>query len=138
MEVTGKIRNTDQCQAPSSVPSNVHGVLCQPCSDDGESVEADGFCQNCQEYLCGTCIKHHRKVILSKHHTILDKANMPTNVAPQGIKQLCTETCHQHKLELIKYYCKDHDVVGCRNCMVIDHKTCEVDFIPDIAEEFLN
>ncbi|XP_060554677.1 E3 ubiquitin-protein ligase TRIM71-like [Ruditapes philippinarum] len=138
MEVPGKTRDRAQGLTSSSESSKCHGVLCQPCKADGESLEADGFCQNCQEYLCKTCIKYHRKVTVSKHHTILEKANMPKNVEPQTVKQLCTETCEKHKLEIIKYFCSDHDTVGCGNCMVIDHKTCKVEFIPDIADEFTN
>ncbi|XP_060554676.1 uncharacterized protein LOC132715656 [Ruditapes philippinarum] len=137
MEVSGKKENRHQDQTSSSGSSQNYKV-CQPCIADGESLEADGFCHNCQEYLCTTCIKYHRKVTVSKHHTILDKANMPTNVEPQTIKQLCTETCEKHKLEIIKYFCSDHDTVGCGNCMVIDHKACKVEFIPDIADEFIN
>ncbi|XP_060589370.1 uncharacterized protein LOC132744633 [Ruditapes philippinarum] len=134
MEVSGKKDNKHQDQTTSSGSTQV----CQPCIADGERLDADGFCQNCQEYLCKTCIKYHRKVTVSKHHTILDKANMPTNVEPQTVKQLCTSTCNKHKLEIIKYFCRDHDTVGCGNCMVIDHKTCKVEFIPDIADEFTN
>jgi hypothetical protein len=137
MEVSGKKENRHQVQMSSSGSSQSCKV-CQPCKADGESLEADGFCQNCQEYLCKTCIKYHRKATLSKHHTILDKSNMPKNVEPQTVKQLCTETCEKHKLEIIKYFCSDHDTVGCGNCMVIDHKTCKVEFIPDIADEFTN
>ncbi|XP_060589369.1 uncharacterized protein LOC132744632 [Ruditapes philippinarum] len=137
MEVSGKKENRHQDQTSSSASSQSCKV-CQPCIADGESLEADGFCQNCQEYLCKTCIKYHSKATLSKHHTILDKSNMPKNVEQQTIKQLCTETCEKHKLETIKYFCSDHDTVGCGNCMVIDHKTCKVEFIPDIADKFIN
>ncbi|XP_060554678.1 uncharacterized protein LOC132715658 [Ruditapes philippinarum] len=138
MEVSGKKENKHQVQISSSGSSQSCKV-CQPCKADGDSLEADGFCQNyCQEYLCKTCIKYHRKVTVSKHHAILDKGNMPKNVEPQTIKQLCTLTCDKHKLEIIKYFCSDHDTVGCGNCMVIDHKACKVEFIPDIADEFIN
>ncbi|XP_060589368.1 transcription intermediary factor 1-alpha-like [Ruditapes philippinarum] len=137
MEVSGKKENKHQVQISSSGSSQSCKV-CQPCKADGESLEADGFCQNCQEYLCKTCIKYHRKVTVSKHHTILDKATMPKNVEPQIVKRLCTETCEKHKLKIIKYFCSDHDTVGCGNCMVIDHKACHVEFIPDIADEFIN
>ncbi|XP_060589365.1 uncharacterized protein LOC132744627 [Ruditapes philippinarum] len=138
MEVPGKTRDRAQGFASSSGSFECNGVLCQPCSSEGEILVADGFCKNCQEYLCKTCIKYHRKVTVSKHHTILDKANIPKNVDHQTIKQLCTETCEKHKLEIIKYFCRDHDTVGCGNCMVIKHKACQVEFIPDIADEFIN
>ncbi|XP_060589366.1 uncharacterized protein LOC132744628 [Ruditapes philippinarum] len=138
MEVPGKTRDRAQGLTSSSGSSKCHGVLCQPCKADGESLKADGFCQNCQEYLCKTCIKYHRKVTVSKHHTILDKANMPKNVETQTVKQLCTSTCNKHKLEIIKYFCRDHDTVGCGNCMVIDHNACHVECIPDIADKFIN
>ncbi|XP_045198399.2 uncharacterized protein LOC123552725 [Mercenaria mercenaria] len=138
MEVSGKKQFMPKSTTSSIGSSEGPSYTCQPCSSEGEDTEADGFCQNCQEYLCRTCIRYHRKTTLTKHHDILDKKNMPENVVPQKVKQLCTVTCEKHTLETIKFFCKDHDTVGCGNCMVIDHKACHVDFIPDIAEDFAN
>ena len=45
MEVTEKRQNTDQCQASSSVSSDVHGVLCPPCvEEDLDMATSAGGC----------------------------------------------------------------------------------------------
>lgn len=134
MEVPGKKKDTQENKRSPSTPG---GPLCQPCSADGEDLDADGFCEHCQEYLCGTCVRYHKKATLSKHHVILNKKKMPRNFVPQTTK-ICTEICSKHVLEVIKFFCKDHETVECGTCIVLDHKSCSVDFIPDIVDDFVN
>lgn len=135
MEVSGKKDFKSETKKSHESPN---GVLCQPCLADGENLYADGFCQQCQEHLCRTCVKYHRKATPSKHHVILDKNIMPKNVVPQTIKNICTEHCEKHRQEVIKFFCNDHMTSGCGACMINEHKLCQVDFIPDVADDFVN
>ncbi|XP_053400395.1 uncharacterized protein LOC123556353 [Mercenaria mercenaria] len=61
---------------------------------------------------------------------------MPTNVK-QAPTSVCTEICEKHGTEVVKFFCKHHETAGCGDCMVLEHKSCEVDYIPDITEAFL-
>lgn len=51
--------------------------ICDPCSTAGDHVEAQGFCTNCEEYLCVMCFRCHSRSKLSRDHVFLDKDNMP-------------------------------------------------------------
>lgn len=41
--------------------------ICMTCDDNTEAV---GFCVNCVEYLCSTCVEAHQRVKFTKDHTI--------------------------------------------------------------------
>lgn len=46
---------------------------------------------------------------------------------------LC-DICHKHEGEILKFYCKTHDVVGCATCIVLEHRRCdEVCTLDEIA-----
>jgi hypothetical protein len=49
------------------------------------------------------------------------------------VKQKQEEKCKKHTTEVIKYYCRNHDSVGCGDCLVAFHQRCETKFIRDIA-----
>lgn len=47
--------------------------LCMTCDDN---TEAAGFCVNCVEYLCATCVEAHQRVKFTRDHTIRQKADV--------------------------------------------------------------
>jgi hypothetical protein len=75
---------------------------CDPCINAGDHVEAEGFCTDCNEYLCSTCFRSHSGSRLSKHHVLLSKDGMP-------IKS--TKFCNPCKIAGVEIkavgYCKD-------------------------------
>ncbi|XP_045174557.2 uncharacterized protein LOC123535867 [Mercenaria mercenaria] len=40
----------------------------------------------------------------------------------------CTEKCQVHKKE---FFCPKHEALGCNDCIVLDHRACGIDYIPD-------
>jgi xanthine dehydrogenase molybdopterin-binding subunit B len=44
------------------------------------------------------------------------------------------EKCKKHQTENIKYYCCNHDLVGCGDCIVSYHQKCETKFIRNLAK----
>ncbi|XP_053389767.1 uncharacterized protein LOC128552736 [Mercenaria mercenaria] len=84
---------------------------CDPCSSAGEHIEAEGFCTDCGEYLCGTCFRSHSRGKATKHHKLLNKDNMPSENV---------QTCDPCKIagEEIdaKGYCDDCEEYLCSNC----------------------
>ncbi|XP_060583384.1 uncharacterized protein LOC132739649 [Ruditapes philippinarum] len=95
----------------------VKEMFCEVCDKhDKKYVPAKGFCVECFEYLCGTCLKYHK--IYMKSHTIKDKDNMP--------KDFCIAKCSVHQDELIKFYCQDCKKVACTECKSQDHGKCSI------------
>ena len=46
--------------------------------------------------------------------------------------------CDKHDNEIIKFYCRSHDVVGCGDCIVLEHTTCKPEYIKDLAKTFID
>ncbi|XP_045204081.2 E3 ubiquitin-protein ligase TRIM71-like [Mercenaria mercenaria] len=121
-------------------------VYCQPCAQDGPRIPAHGYCKDCQEHLCEACFAAHKRHKLSKHHTILDKNNMPktlqlpsTSNHPSQPDDL-TKPCPKHTKEMIKFYCHDHKVLLCSVCVTLEHTvaSCNIKYIPDISSQIIN
>ncbi|XP_053384929.1 uncharacterized protein LOC123536960 [Mercenaria mercenaria] len=104
---------------------------CQPCLTIGQHVGAHGFCVECQEYLCKTCFECHKRTKASRNHQLLDKENVGKHASTSKDSDECTEKCSVHKKEIIKFFCPTHKALGCNDCIILDHRTCKIDYIPD-------
>ncbi|XP_045168887.2 E3 ubiquitin-protein ligase TRIM71-like [Mercenaria mercenaria] len=135
MEVSGR---KEWKSSPSTRRKNKSDILCQPCQGEGENVQAEGYCETCNEFLCTSCLKVHRKLSATKNHVIKSKDEMPRmpNVTVQT--DSCSELCATHKTEIVKFYCRGHDIVGCGDCMILYHKSCDVDFVSEISSNYNN
>jgi hypothetical protein len=61
---------------------------------------------------------------------------MPTVLSSQSAPW--TELCDVQKNEIVKCYCQDHDSVGCWDCMVLEHTSCEVQLVSDVSCNYDN
>ena len=114
MEVSGRK------QAPSNI-----AMECNPCNQDDRKAKAKVFCRDCEEYLCRECESYHRKLRITRDHSLKDV----TIQSPDY-------TCKEHTDEAVKFYCNDHDVAGCGTCATLNHRTCKVDYILEQSEIF--
>ena len=46
--------------------------LCESCIEDGIDKEAKHYCQDCKQKICDACKDHHRKLAVTRNHTISD------------------------------------------------------------------
>ncbi|XP_060603325.1 uncharacterized protein LOC132756307 [Ruditapes philippinarum] len=104
---------------------------CKPCEESENVTQADGFCTDCEEYMCSSCFNAHKKYKLNRDHTLIDCNEEITRRESSSE----FEKCEQHLNEPVKFYCAQHKQVGCGDCMVIGHRSCKVDYILDKAEE---
>ncbi|XP_060602580.1 uncharacterized protein LOC132755701 [Ruditapes philippinarum] len=122
MEVPGKLGHEDST------------LLCLPCDRDGLKETVYGFCQDCQEHLCETCFKHHRRARPLRNHVLIDKESMPKTpaIAPTTSDDTAGH-CEKHLDKPLEFYCRDHKLVACYVCVTLEHKQCDVDYIPDVS-----
>ncbi|XP_060576931.1 uncharacterized protein LOC132734243 [Ruditapes philippinarum] len=108
----------------------VQEMFCEHCDKhDKQYVPAEGFCEECFEYLCGTCVKFHKRLLVS--HTIKDKDNMP--------QDFCLEKCSVHQDELVKFYCQACKKFACTECKTQDHGICSmVSHLPALVQGIEN
>ncbi|XP_060596092.1 uncharacterized protein LOC132750165 [Ruditapes philippinarum] len=95
----------------------VQEMFCEHCDKhDKQYVPAEGFCEDCVEYLCGICLKFHKRYMPT--HTTKDKDNMP--------QDFCLEKCSIHQDELVKFYCQACKKFACTECKIQDHGNCSM------------
>ncbi|XP_053390893.1 uncharacterized protein LOC128553742 [Mercenaria mercenaria] len=104
---------------------------CEPCLAIGQQIEAHGFCVDCQEYLCKNCFAYHQRTKASKHHQLVNKDSMAKHAVIKKEPNECKEKCQVHKKEVIKFFCSKHEALGCNDCIVLNHRACDIDYIPD-------
>ncbi|XP_052776768.1 uncharacterized protein LOC128214381 [Mya arenaria] len=128
-EVPGRCKDSDE----------VLTLFCQPCNDEGEIHKAGGFCLQCHQFLCKTCVRCHRRNKMTKAHEILDEHNMPSSMEMATEPDTeCYEFCEDHPTERIKYYCALHNEFGCGDCMIPYHSNCKPRHIAEVSNDFLN
>ncbi|XP_053391539.1 transcription intermediary factor 1-alpha-like, partial [Mercenaria mercenaria] len=123
MEVPGKTISTGE-----------NNTLCNICEDDDKVTHADGFCEECEEYMCSTCFDKHKKRKISRHHEFTDLNEVQSLQENKGSDDL--EKCKLHCNEVVKFYCSHHEKIGCGDCMIFEHKSCRVEYIRDKARQF--
>ncbi|XP_060583387.1 E3 ubiquitin-protein ligase TRIM33-like [Ruditapes philippinarum] len=113
--------------ASSTRDSNeVQEMFCEHCDkQDKQCVPAEGFCEECFEYMCGTCLKYHK--LYMKSHNIKDKDNMP--------QDFYLQKCSIHQDELIKFYCQACKKFACTKCKTQNHGSCSmVNHLPVLVQ----
>ncbi|XP_045204209.2 uncharacterized protein LOC123557065 [Mercenaria mercenaria] len=136
MEVSGK-RKDQNILSASRGSAEDFVLFCIPCDREGAREPAYGYCKSCQEHLCETCFKHHRKPAPLRNHVLLDKDSMPTTPSVSNPKD-DFESCHEHEDRNLEFYCRDHSTVVCGICVTLDHRVCKVEYIPKLSKNILD
>ena len=104
-------------------------VLCDPCSERGNRKTSVSWCVNCEESLCTDCTENHRAMNMSRSHHLIDISKKPTET------QMTAQSCLKHDELPFEYFCIDHDVICCKECLVESHRTCAKAMSIDIASK---
>uniref|UniRef100_S4RHM1 B box-type domain-containing protein n=1 Tax=Petromyzon marinus TaxID=7757 RepID=S4RHM1_PETMA len=92
----------------------------QPCTSCDDGADAEGFCVECLEWLCRTCIEAHQRVKFTKDHAIRRKDDAQDDAA--GMATLRPVYCPVHRREPLKLFCETCDRLTCRDCQLLGHK----------------
>ena len=96
--------------------------FCEPCLSENEQEKASMYCYDCNEYLCDSCGKLHKKFKTFKGHNIGDLLNVPFVIAEQFFDSLTACPCSTQ--EHAVFYCIDHKQMCCNNCTETVHSVC--------------
>ncbi|BFZ15770.1 hypothetical protein BsWGS_18809 [Bradybaena similaris] len=105
--------------------------VCTACEEDQE---ASSYCLQCEEWLCESCVDAHRRVRITKDHTISPKEEVKVVTHKSPWEQLMT--CKQHKQEQLKFFCEKCETLTCRDCQLMDHKEHKYQFLDQAAEQY--
>uniref|UniRef100_UPI00398F0D73 E3 ubiquitin-protein ligase TRIM33 isoform X2 n=1 Tax=Pristiophorus japonicus TaxID=55135 RepID=UPI00398F0D73 len=102
---------------------------CQVCTSCEDNAEASGFCVECLEWLCKTCVEAHQRVKFTKDHTIRRKED----VSPEAVGASSQRPvfCPVHKQEQLKLFCETCDKLTCRDCQLLEHKEHRYQFLEE-------
>lgn len=114
----------DTSEAPSSSDEKSEQV-CTSCEDNASAV---GFCVECGEWLCKTCIEAHQRVKFTKDHLIRKKEDVSESVGTSGQRPVF---CPVHKQEQLKLFCETCDRLTCRDCQLLEHKEHRYQFLEE-------
>ena len=85
-------------------------------------------------FLCTSCLKAHKNVPTTKNHTLMTLKDL---LVPKSSVTSAKNSplCQKHPEELLKLYCQDCEVLVCRDCVLVTHRTHNYSFVDDAIEE---
>ncbi|XP_069484845.1 transcription intermediary factor 1-alpha [Ambystoma mexicanum] len=113
----------------TEVPSSTVEKSSQACTSCEDNAEAQGFCVECVEWLCKTCVRAHQRVKFTKEHTVRQKEEVSPEAA--GVTSQRPVFCPFHKKEQLRLYCETCDKLTCRDCQLQEHKEHRYQFIEE-------
>lgn len=97
--------------------------FCDPCMVLHKHNNAINSCLECDESLCSVCSDHHKSLKATRNHILIDIDLQPTFLSLT--KELSASNCKFHPLRDIQYFCVNHDLLCCGDCLAADHSKCE-------------
>lgn len=95
-------------------------TLCDSCGKQSATI---GMCQNCNGNMCETCFNHHSTGLMFKAHKLIMFSG-ETEYTIKAKLDITDEKCPNHPFDNITYYCEDHNITFCGQCMFEGHKHC--------------
>ena len=110
-------------------------VTCNVCSLRHITKSSAVWCSECDECFCTECKEYHSLAKATRDHvtiTIGEYQKLPPFII--GITPFCDE--HREKYQT---YCKGHQHLCCRKCVITRHKNCK-DIVPleDVVDNVKN
>ncbi|XP_071121823.1 uncharacterized protein [Mytilus edulis] len=101
---------------------------CEPCTARGRTPSAFQWCTECEEALCSECTEAHKVQKMSRSHHLVEIGKIPNKID-------LSYNCSKHQHLLFDYFCVDHDVICCKECLPKDHRACKNISSIDIASK---
>ena len=125
--VDGQLANIDQAS------DQVIGRWCENCYDDTKTkIDVNGFCSECNVFLCSNCVAIHKKLMCFLNHRIARGTRMPKSFAEKPVKY---SECKLHDDKVKDRYCLDHHKMICSECLTQDHRRCNVQMISSLCKD---
>ena len=107
---------------------------CGPCKDDGETKEANYFCEPCNVHLCFDCRNDHKTFKATKNHSIVS-AHQPQRIGSASPKGAYRILCGCNQKRAVEVYCERHEDVICPTCQTVKHRNCKTCPIKDKVDK---
>ena len=98
----------------------VYDHVCLSCSEEDRTIEANHFCEDCDQCFCDGCIRLHNK--LHKRHVVLGQRDVDKWTSAATAVSPYVYRCDKHPDEYLKLECIDHRQLCCHVCICLHHK----------------
>ncbi|XP_068187556.1 E3 ubiquitin-protein ligase TRIM33 isoform X2 [Antennarius striatus] len=119
------VKDTSEATSTSDEKS---AQMCTSCEDNAGTI---GFCVECGEWLCKTCVEAHQRVKITKDHKIRTKEDAGAASESVGTSGQRPVFCPIHKQEPLKLFCETCDTLTCRDCQLLEHKEHRYQFLEE-------
>ncbi|PVD36808.1 hypothetical protein C0Q70_03798 [Pomacea canaliculata] len=92
------------------------GGMCTVCDD----LKAEYICMQCLEKMCPSCMKIHKKMVVSRSHDV----ESVSTVTPERLAASRPALCADHGDKQAEMFCVDHNLAICTPCFSNKHKAC--------------
>ncbi|KAH3807230.1 uncharacterized protein LOC127835028 [Dreissena polymorpha] len=107
---------------------------CDLCLFDNIEECAIGFCINCTDFLCKSCLANHKRNKVTRSHNVLQGEEMPDNFEPfRALRALVK--CEFHPEYDITYMCAEHFIDVCAICVTDKHRLCKLEKVSALINE---
>lgn len=107
------------------------------CGEGEEAQEGTSFCKDCAEWLCEECVQAHRRVRLTRDHTIKSgEEALETETVLNTVNELGLEICKRHPGEKSQFFCEACEMLTCRDCQLLEHKDHKYSFLNVASESY--
>ncbi|RXG61052.1 E3 ubiquitin-protein ligase TRIM33, partial [Armadillidium vulgare] len=103
---------------------------CTSCTDEAT---ASSLCTDCSEWLCDACVQAHKRVKVTKDHTIKSKSEIGSDSGAPKSHSSRFFFCTVHSKERLNLYCVTCDQLTCRDCQLIEHREHKYKFAEEMA-----
>ena len=116
--------SVDGSKSLQGASDELYDIICGPCQTDNLDKQGNHYCNECREYLCKSCKDAHRKLAISKGHTILSGKQIPSRTSDSQRPGFAAY-CSCNKNQQVEFYCEDHTEVFCSPCKMVKHRNCK-------------
>ena len=106
-------------------------VRCELCPEEDPVVT---FCEDCVQFLCNDCSRHHQRANASRDHSVIPLTELRTKEDKNFVPKPKIMKCNKHNSEIL-YYCRTCEQLVCTHCTVLDHNGHQHCMISDVANE---
>ncbi|KAK0151676.1 E3 ubiquitin-protein ligase TRIM33 [Merluccius polli] len=96
------------------------------CTNCGGGSGVKAWCVQCVETLCQECVEAHKRVKVTRSHTILNQR--PAD-SPKLDSASRPRFCPVHRQEVLQLYCFTCDQLTCRDCQIMNHRNHHFQFV---------
>ncbi len=105
---------------------------CGSCEDG----KPTGYCNVCGDFLCDECRSAHKRVKLSRNHTIVSLDDLKDQITSMVVpSKKSVPNCPKHSDNALKIYCDTCSTLICTDCTVRFHKDHNYDLVIDVIDQ---